>query len=137
MRTYYIIAVAVLVVGVGAITAWQFVSVRLEPAQAVSTADKPAGAGTGSGNPLLTIDKPTMSLIVGRCGAELFMVEHPDAVTQHSCISVIQRNAKQQLGVLLSADDIDNAQVKSRWLRMYNVTDAQRRLVDQASKGWQ
>lgn len=137
MRIYYYIAIAVLIVGAGGITAWQFVSVRSEPAQAASTAGKPAGAGTASGNPLMTIDRPTLSLIIQQCGADLFMVDQPDTHTRHRCVYVIQERAKERLGVLLSANDIDNPQLKARWLRLHDVTDAQRRLADRASKGGQ
>ena len=125
MRSYYTyIAIAVLIVGAGGITLWQFVSVRSGPAPAVSSQDAPASGGTMSGNPLLTVDKPTMSRITGPgfCGADLFMVEHPDAHTRGRCVNSIQANAKEVLGVLLSANDIDNPQVKARWRRLYNVT---------------
>lgn len=124
MRTAYIIAIAVLVVGAGAITAWQFVSVRSEPVPAVGTMDNPAGVGTASGNPLMTIDRPTLSLIMQQCGADLFMVEHPDADTRRRCVYAIQGRAKEQLGVVLAPNDIDNAQVKARWLRLHNETGA-------------
>lgn len=130
MRTTYIIAIAVLIVGAGAITAWQFVSVRSEPAQAVATTDTPAGAGKMSGNPLLTMDKATLFLIMGQCGAELFAVEHVVAGMRETCTTTMQINAKRELGVSLSPADVADPQFRAHWLRLHNMTGP-------ISKGWQ
>lgn len=130
MRSYYTyIAIAVLIVGAGGLALWQFVSVRSGPAPVVSLPDAPANSGVTGGNLLLTVDKPTLSLIMLQCGAELFAVEHVAADIRSFCVGRIQANAKAQLGVVLSADEIDNPQVKTRWRRLFNVTKP-------VSKGW-
>ena len=136
MRSYYIyIAIAVLIVGAGGITFWQFVSVRSGPAQVAGSQDAPASGGTAGGNPLLTIDKPTLVLIMRQCGTELFMVEKVDAHTRGRCVNSIQGNAKEVLGVLLSADQIDNPQVKARWRRIFNVTKEEIELLSGLAGG--